>query len=334
MDAITDVITHGSDGVCAQGSLAARLLANGMNPSALRTNTLLRKDEWIQFDNVVLEVARKRLIGVADLINSGLRFDIPNGLGITQVEWETLSDMDPAELTMSGVSPAQRDRVKFVLQNLPLPITHKDFSLNIRALAASRNLGTPLDTTMAALSARLVAEKIESILFKGATVTVSGTSIQGYTTATNRNTGTLTGDWFLAAQTGTIILGDILAMITQLVADNMFGPYWLYVPLTYFTKFGEDFKTNSDKSIINRLLEIPGLDVIKASPDLLDGGTGEVVLVQPTSDVVEMVIGLQPQTIEWETNGGMTSNFKVMTIMVPRIRNTQTLQSGIAHHSV
>ncbi len=114
----------------------------------------------------------------------------------------------------------------------------------------------------------------------------------------------------------------------------MFGPYWLYVPLTYFTKFGEDFKVNSDKSIINRLLEIPGLTSIKASPDLLDGGTGEVVLVQPTSDVVEMVIGLQPQTIEWETNGGMTSNFKVMTIMVPRVRNTQTLQSGIAHHSV
>ena len=53
-------------------------------------------------------------------------------------------------------------------------------------------------------------------------------------------------------------------------------------------------------------------------------------VLQLTSDVIDEVIGMQPTVVQWETQGGMQLHFKVMSIMIPRVRWTQTLQSGIA----
>src|SRR5690606_33206914 len=100
--AITDSIAGlGGNSRNASGSVAARMLQSGFNVNALRTNGTLRKDEWIQYDTAVVEVARKRLGAVADLLNAGLRYNLANALGTTRVEWETVSDMDPADITMS-----------------------------------------------------------------------------------------------------------------------------------------------------------------------------------------------------------------------------------------
>jgi len=57
-------------------------------------------------------------------------------------------------------------------------------------------------------------------------------------------------------------------------------------------------------------------------------------MLQMTSDVAEMVDGIQPTTVQWETHAGFVVHFKILTIMVPRLRNDQTNQSGIAHFSV
>ncbi|KKM81314.1 hypothetical protein LCGC14_1330980 [marine sediment metagenome] len=127
---------------------------------------------------------------------------------------------------------------------------------------------------------------------------------------------------------------DVLSMVTALVGDNMYGPYWLYVPTDYFVALGDDFKSNSDKTTMQRILEIPGVEQVKASSNLTGGASGEVVLVQPTRDVVDLVIGAQPTTVQWETEGGMVSNFKVLSIMIPRIKSDANSQSGIAHYSV
>lgn len=312
----------GSGGVSAiGGGVASTLLNNGMNINSLRTLDVLRKDEWIAFDSKLVQIAKSRLVGVGDLIAAGLVYNLNNAMGTTRVEWEDVSDMTPAELSMSGITQSESGRVNYTLKALPVPIVHKDFNLSIRALMASRNSGQALDTTQMALAARRVAELNESILFNGATLVAGGAGIQGYTTATNRNTGSLTGDWSLIAQTGAIIVADVIAMIGALVADNMFGPYHLYIPTTFANKLNEDYKANGDQTIRDRLLKIDGISSIRTSTNLSDGGTGEVVLVQFTEDVVDMVMGQQPTTVQWESAGGMVFNFKVMSIMVPRIRN-------------
>lgn len=330
---IQDVLAGG--GAQAFGSVAQRLMQTGFRASALRTLDVLRKEEWLLFDEAVIEVARQRLIGVADLLEAGLRMDIQNGLGTTQIQWETVSDMDPADISMSGVTDGQRDRIRYDLRTLPLPIIHKEFQLNIRALEASRRLGETLDTTQAGLSARRVSERIEDILFNGADITVSGDTVEGYTNATNRNTGALTGDWSNpVAVTGEQIVQDVLDMIQAELNDNMFGPYVLYVPIDYYNRMSDDYKTNSDRTILERVLAIPQISAVKPSQNLPGGATGQVLLVQMTRDVVDIVVGMEPMLVQWDTHGGMMTNFKTMAIMIPRVKSDQTGQSGIAHFSV
>lgn len=319
----------GTNHTGAVGSVASRMLTNGFQVNSLRTQGTLRKDEWILYDTAVVDIARKRLVGVSDLLSRGLRFNLANALGTTRVEWEKISDMEGADITMSGISESQNDRVTYDLEGLPVPIIHKDFNINVRVLEASRRTGQSLDMTQAQVASRKVAEQIETMLYRGATILGSNNPIYGYTTAPNRNTGNLTADW--ATATGEQIVGDVLTMIDTLVTDNMYGPYVLYVPANAHTHMGDDYKADSDKTIMQRVKEISGIADVKMTKDL---NTGEVLLVQLTSDVVDMIDGLNPTVVEWDSHAGMIVHFKVMAIMLPRIRNDFLLQSGIAHYSV
>jgi uncharacterized linocin/CFP29 family protein len=330
-----DFITLGDGGWSGRGDVATRLLQGGFGINSLRTLDVLRKEEWKQFDAAVVATARDRLVGVGDLVSRGLTFPIQNALGTTQLEWEVVSHMEGADVSMSGVTEGERDRVIYSLKSLPLPIIHKGFSVNIRALEASRRLGQTLDTTMAEQASRLVSEKIEDILYNGHTIVVGGQSIPGYTTHANRNTGSLLSNWADSVNTtGEEIVQDVLQMIADAYADKMFGPYVMYVPIDYFIRLGDDYKAGSDKTIMSRLLEIPGISAIRQSASLSGGASGEVLLVQMTRDVVDMVDGFGPTMVQWESHGGMQFHFKVMAIMIPRIKATALNQSGIVHHSV
>ena len=65
-------------------------------------------------------------------------------------------------------------------------------------------------------------------------------------------------------------------------------------------------------------MEIVGIQKIIPTSRLT--GTN-VLLVQTTSDVVQMIDGLQPTMVEWESHGGFQHNFKLFAIMIPRIRS-------------
>ncbi len=317
--------------VVAHGSVASILLANKFNVNALRSNTTLRKDEWINFDERLIEEVTQRMTGVNDLMSRGLRYDIPNGMGSTTVEWETVDETREAEVNMDGINRAQSDRVDFTLHSLPLPIIHRDFYINSRVLEASRTRGEALDTTNLRLAARKVSERVEQLLFNGITnYNFAGGQIFGYTTFPDRNTISLVTPWTDSGKTGEQILAEVLSMIDAAHVDRMFGPYLLYVPTAYWIKLLEDFKANSDKSIMTRVLEIPTLDDIKVADFLT---ADNVLLIQMTQDVVDMVVGMQPTTVQWETNGGFLLNFKVLTIMIPRLKQTDALRSGIVHLS-
>lgn len=327
--AMLDLIRTAGGNTSAIGDVATRLLASNFNVAALRTCRVLRREEWILFDQTVVEIARQRLHAVNDLVSRGLTYNLPNALGTTRLEWEVISDMTPAEISMSGVKDGEADRVSFDLSSLPIPIIHKDFHLNIRALETSRRFGQPLDTTMAALATRKVAEQAESILFNGLTVSANNGSIYGFLNAPNANTGNLSGPWDENAQDGADIIADVLAMIAALQADHMWGPYGLYVPQRYWTKLVDDYKANSDRTIMERIMAIPGIAFVQPTEGIAaDDDT--VIMFQLSSDVVRMIMGMQPTLIEWESHGGMVTNFKVMAIMVPNFRNDYETQSGVA----
>jgi uncharacterized linocin/CFP29 family protein len=309
-------------------SIVAKLMANNYNIESLRTQDFLPKDAWLSFDNTVIEITRHRLIGVGDVMSRGLTYNVPNAMGVTRIEWERMGDMGPAEMNMAGVTEGRNDTLGFDLVGLPLPIVHKDFWINIRKLTASRTAGQPLDTTQAEICARKVAERIESMLFLGDTTLGTNNTIYGYANAPNRITGSTGTSWNTA--TGAQILANVIAMIAAAQAKEMYGPFMFYVSYGAMSNLGNDFKAESDKTILQRILEVPGVAGVKSSYYIPANGS-TVIAVQLTRDVVDIVHGFDPTVVQWESLGGMVQNFKVMAIMIPRVKSTIINQSGIIH---
>ncbi len=320
---------NGSGGHTASSDVAAVMAGGGLNINQFRTNDTLQKDEWLEIDRAVIQIARDRLQGVADLVSAGLTINLSNGLGTTVFQWEDQSDMTAANVNMDAITEGDKDRVVFDLNSIPLPIVHKDFYISKRVLEASRKLGQPLDITTAETAATLVSEQVEDILFNGSSsLTFGGGTLYGYRDFPNRNTFTIPAAWDASATTGSDMLRDLLDMLALLHTDRMFGPYIMYVPTLYWTRLQDDFKTNSDRMILERLQAVSGITAIKPADTL---PANNIVLTQMSANNTKMIMGLQPTVLQWESQGGMRLHFKVMAIMVPRVAATHTDQSGIVH---
>lgn len=305
----------------------------------IQTNATLRRDEWKQLDQAVMDVSRYRLGGVQDLISNGLTYNLGNAMGTTVLEWHDVSDAMNADLTMDGVTRSKGDRVVYQHNYLPIPIIHVDFEINARVLAASRNMGNPLDTTSAERAARRVNEKLEDMLFTdttyafGATDSRSRNSIYSYVNFPDRNTVTLStyGNWDDSATTGSAIINSVLAMKQASIEAYHYGPWMIYIPTEYETVLDEDYDaTTPGTTIRERILKISGIKGIKVVDTLADNN---VLLVQMTPDVVRLVQGLGMQTVEWQTEGKFITKYKVLAIQVPQIRSDYNKKCGIVHMS-
>ena len=103
-------------------------------PIQINSGTL-RRDEWKQLDQAILEPSRYRLGGVEDLVSNGLVFNLGNGMGTTVLEWHDVSEAGEADVTMDAVTRSRGDRPVFQTNYLPIPIIHADYEINARELA-------------------------------------------------------------------------------------------------------------------------------------------------------------------------------------------------------
>lgn len=337
---IDTMSTSGDGRTFASGTVAQRLLASNFDINVLRpcaaegqgglaVNGTLLDEEWKHFDRAVQDVARERLPIVTDLIQRGLVMNLPNAMGVMTLEWERVkSDLLAAEVTMTGLTEATKDRQEFETVSMPIPIYHKEFYYNLRHLQAARRNGRNPDVSHAEVATRKIAELIETNMFSG--LTVGGSTIYGLATEPNRNTGSVTASWVTA--TGEQILGDVLSMIDDASSssNNFEGPYNLYVSNAVGNRLEEDYKANSDKTIRQRIMELQKIQSIQQTSRLT--GTN-VLLVQTTSDVLQVINGIQPTMVEWESHAGFQHNFKIFAIMLPRVRSDGLGQSGIVHYS-
>jgi uncharacterized linocin/CFP29 family protein len=287
----------------------------------------LRKEDWIKLDEAIIKAAQPRLRLVADLRAAGLQYALPNGLGYTVLQTERAGDIGDAEISMDGMREGANERPEFDLVSLPLPIIHKDFSYSARQIAASRNGGSPLDTFTAELASRKVAEEMEKLAIGVAdTYTFGGGTIYGLANYTDALTYT---DMTLPNASGwtpEICVLDVLGMIQAAKDNYYYGPYTLYLSAAWGQYLDEDYKAYSDITLRERLEKITGISSVKTL-DYLTGYT--VILLQMTSDVMRMVIGMEITTVQWESHGGMLQNFKVMGIIVPQTRCDINGHTGI-----
>jgi hypothetical protein len=346
-----DIILNGQ----AHGSVATTLLHNGFDIASLRpwqgkdgrsyiarnvngkmtavpvgNAATLRHEEWKILDESITAAAKERLRVVADLRGSGLTFNLPNGMGKTFLETETVGDITPATISMDPIRQSESDRPEYDLTGLPLPVIHKDFFFSARQIATSRNSGAGLDTTMGQLAARRVAEEAEKlVLGVSPTFSYGGGTVYGLTNFPYRISRVLTaptaGGWVPS-----VLLGQILAMRQDSVDNFHHGPWILYVSPAWDLYMDNDYSPlKGDNTVRQRLMQISGITDIRTADYLGAGFT--MLLVQQTSDVIRLVIGMDITTIQWETLGGMRLNYKVMCIMVPQIRSDHNHNTGIVH---
>ena len=284
--------------------------------------------EWKLLDEAVIRAAKPRLRAVADIRSAGLQFTVPQGMGKTVLLTQTQSDVTPATISMDGLNESEGDRPVYGLANLPLPIIHKDFSFSAREIMTSRNGNNPLDTTMAELASRRVAETAEKLLLgTGSSYSYGGGSVYGFTNFPQRLTRTLT-DPTATGWTGEVLLHDVMDMKLQSQQAFHYGPWVVYTSTDWEQYLDDDFKPFSNITLRQRIKQLEGITDVR-TVDYLPSMT--MIMVQMTPDVVREVVGMDVTTVQWETHGGMKLHFKVMAILVPQIRADANGNTGIVH---
>jgi len=105
---------------------------------------------------------------------------------------------------------------------------------------------------------------------------------------------------------------DVLAMRSALRDNGFTGPYVLYIPSNFDGTIDEDYKSESDRTLRERLLSINGVEQVKVLPSLADDN---VLLVQMTRSVVQAAIGQDITTVTWDEMGGLANYWAILSVM-------------------
>ena len=290
-------------------------------------NAALRYDEWKEIDDQAIQIVRTRLDAIDDLLDRDLTQTL-GGLGTTISEYEQVSDMTPADVNMSPQAQTDNDTQNFGMDGVPIPIVHKDFQLDVRRLLASQGRGDGLDVSQANTSSRKVAEASETMLVKGWDLTVGGYTIYGYTNHPDRITGNAEGDF--STDIGNIY-PTFQSMVKELNNKGFTGPYVAYVAPEQYEEMRDVYDDGSGDSVLQRIEEqFPEIEEVKKLHELDDGN---LVMVQLTSDVVDLAVAEAPTTVEWDSPSGFKVNFKVMAAWAPRIKTDYEGTCGVVHYT-
>lgn len=294
--------------------------------TGLQVNSILRKDEWEELDRAVVQAAAYRMNAIQRLQDLGLVQRL-GGPGTLISQWNVVSEMTEASVSVEGVTKADMDQVDHLLKGVTIPVIHKRFDISTRTLDASRRLGDSLDTTNAAAATRVVSEKLEEMFFVGeTTVNLNGNPIYGVTTEANVNTGSATGDF------GTLsnIYPTFIAMIQAAAADHFHGPFEVWVYSTQYNEMLNVYTDGSGENALDRVLRIPQITAIHPTDWL---SAGQLVMVQMTRDVVDLAMTQMPTLVEWMSPDGMLAHFKVVSIAAPRVKSDYATHSGIVYYT-
>ena len=312
-----------SDGLNEDGTPKQRAIV-------VNSGATLRKNEWQRIDEMVVKAARPRLKLINNMRAAGLTYSMPNAFGSSVLQYERQSDISAARIGMDVTPSGDNDRPVYDIVNLPLPIISKEITMSSRAIAISRNGNTPLDTSNLELAAIKVAEQAEQLaLGTLSTYTYGGGSVYGLTNFPSRITGTFLNPT-ASGWTPTMLYNSVINMIDASTQAYHYGPWDLYYSTGLLKYMMQQFSVYDSTALEAAIRKLPGL----ASVQMLDYLTGnQLLLVERSSSVARIVMGMDITTVQWQENGGATEKFRVMAMMVPQLKTDINSNCGIVHYS-
>ena len=297
----------------------------------ISVNATLRKDEWIDLEETIIESARERLVIVDDLRNAGLTYNV-GGLGTIVSEWETASEITDAEATMDGESTADRDRQEFGLNGVPIPVIQKPFRIGERQLLASRNRGAALDVTTGTEAGRAVSRTSEDMVINGLSIPGGQYKVHGLLTFPGRARQQIS-DWTDEENvTNQDILDDILGLVQVMETEERhYGPFNLYIAGDVAFRFRQDFKAEVSQTLMERVMSVDAIANIRIADKM---PSGNVSLVQMERTVWDLAVASDITTVQWQSGSGWTNHFQTFAAWAPRFKQDYDGRTGVMHGSV
>lgn len=303
--------------VCITDNAENEVVINENLGMTMNASTL-RKDEWIRFDEKIVETEQEARDWL-DFVNANSMTEIlPDALGTMEMEYETVSDTAGAVTSMDGAGKTQDSDIEYKTEYVPVPYTHTDWELDLRRLTASRKRGAALDTTMAVKKTRDVMAEVENNALNGNFPYGKGV-MYGLLTFPYVIADTGKVAWTDAGKTGAQILADVTSYITQLNAANYFGTFTLFVNNAYALKLDDDYSTAyPNLTIKDRILRNAAIDAvvtIGAFP------ANTLVVMKKDKEAYTLVKGLPVTMYETGTNHGFRRQYRLGTIQFPMMKH-------------
>jgi hypothetical protein len=293
----------------------------------------LRKDEWIALKAGMQDIQYPQLRFYADLRAAVTGTRLSDAWGQTILRRQRMGDISGASIGMTPLRKSERDLPEFDYVDTPLPIIYKHFAIDIRELATSRRRGEGLNTITARKMTRKCAEETEDRATGVAASFSLGTGITlyGLTNHPNRNTKVLTNPATAVGWTPEDTLDEVLDMIQSAQNDDFNGPYILYYSRLWTKFLGGNFSpAYGGGTMWRRLEEIP--DIGAGNVRRLNRLTGyQMVLVQMTDDVVEPIIGLEIQPVQYPNTDPFELQFAVISMLLTEVKSEANGNSGVVH---
>lgn len=370
-----NVVITNSEGFFGGGDIASQMVMNNFDPRCLRpflnenrqavitkmvgrdgnnkpilqnvvthNAATLRKDDWIQIDQAVVTAARPRLRFFNDLRANGLNINLPNALGKTVWQYERQSSISPATASMDGLRKGDGDRPTYDMDQMPLPIIHKDFSFSARQIAVSRNSNVPLDVTTAGMASTMVAEKVERLaLGVDPEYSFGGGHVYGVCNYPYRLTNVFSNPWLDPAPgqfgprdtdwTPWHLQKEILDARRTMNEHRRYGPFAIYHSPDFDEVLDDDYNQNTSGisvalTLRERLMKIDAIQSIKTS-EFLPPRT--MVMLEMNQQTIQAITGMDITTVQWQTEGGFEIHFKVLCMLLPRLKSDFYGNCGIFH---
>jgi uncharacterized linocin/CFP29 family protein len=181
----------------------------------------LSEIEWENIKSVVIEVARKRLVGrrIVDLHG-------PLGPGVQTIVHDHFSGTTIGRIGLLGEE--ESDPIRSVRRESGIiPLIYKDFVIHWRDIETSRQTGAPLDTSAAAGAAAFCADAEDDLIFNGN----KEMGYEGLMVVDGRNVMTRR-DWAVAGNA----FMDVVDATQTLVQAGFYGPFAMVVSPKLYTQ--------------------------------------------------------------------------------------------------